>query len=95
MHDFCFDLPVSRKSVGASCAFLAPFVVMGRIRRWNDRCTAGMEWITVQVNGRRPARRFGHSMVALTSGSSENYGKLAVFGGTSGALLLFMVMVSD
>lgn len=52
-----------------------------------------MEWITVQVNGRRPARRFGHSMVALTSGNSENYGKLAVFGGTSGTLLLFMPMV--
>lgn len=55
------------------------------------RCssTNTMQWEPrINVRGRSPARRYGHSMVALNppSTSSCSYAKLAVFGGTSGTV---------
>lgn len=51
------------------------------------RCnsTRTLEWERVFVRGRRPSRRYGHSMVPLTAPSRTcGYAKLLLFGGTSG-----------
>jgi len=52
-----------------------------------DRCnsTRTLEWERVFVRGRRPSRRYGHSMVPLVAPSRTcGYAKLLLFGGTSG-----------
>lgn len=50
-----------------------------------------MQWEhSILIRGRPPAKRYGHSMLTLSPPSAANcgYAKLAVFGGTSGAIVL-------
>lgn len=54
-----------------------------RLPRCNS--TSNLEWQNVSVRGRKPARRYGHSMVALDTASGDcDYAKMVVFGGTTG-----------
>ncbi|CAB1107021.1 unnamed protein product [Ectocarpus sp. CCAP 1310/34] len=72
-------------------AYMVVFGGVGTGSLFNDvhclRCSSGrtLEWEKVFVRGRRPARRYGHSMVPLTAPSGTcGYAKLVLFGGTSG-----------
>eukprot|EP00904_Undaria_pinnatifida_P002060 jgi/Undpi1/11855/HiC_scaffold_4.g01554.m1 len=72
-------------------ALMVVFGGVGTGALFNDvhilRCssTSSLEWQRVSVRGRKPAKRYGHSMVALRSPSPTcAYAKMVVFGGTAG-----------
>eukprot|EP00752_Nemacystus_decipiens_P012142 g10764.t1 len=72
-------------------AYMVVFGGVGTGQVFNDvsalRCnsTRSLVWERVFVRGRRPSRRYGHSMMPLMAPSrSCGYAKLLLFGGTSG-----------
>ncbi|CAM9662216.1 unnamed protein product [Scytosiphon promiscuus] len=73
--------------------YMVVFGGVGTSSHFNDvhclKCssTRAFEWEKVFVRGRRPAKRYGHSMVPLCANSNSGtcgYAKLLLFGGTSG-----------
>eukprot|EP00903_Cladosiphon_okamuranus_P011781 g11074.t1 len=78
-------------STAGQQAFMIVFGGVGTGQVFNDvsalRCssTSRLEWERVFVQGRRPSRRYGHSMAPLTAPSRTcGYATLMLFGGTSG-----------